>query len=134
MLEELKKIVKQTEAANVPARFLFGEVKKLSPLTVLVDNRFYLSPPALVVLKEMYGHTVAMVGSTFTLTVRVMLKVKQNYDDVETLLNRIVPENLVLDLSPMYNQHQTLAAFTHAQLAAYTHYFLRNEVRPHGNN
>lgn len=40
MLEELKKIVKQTEAANVPARFLFGEVKKLSPLTVLVDNRF----------------------------------------------------------------------------------------------
>lgn len=48
MLEELKKIVKQTEDANVPARFLFGEVKKLSPLTVLVDNRFYLSPPALV--------------------------------------------------------------------------------------
>ena len=77
---------------------------------------------------------VAMVGSTFTLTVRVMLKVKQNYDDVETLLNRIVPENLVLDLSLMYNQHQTLAAFTHAQLAAYTHYFLRNEVLPHGNN
>lgn len=66
--------------------------------------------------------------------IRVMLKVKQNYDDVETLLNRIVPENLVLDLSLMYNQHQTLAAFTHAQLAAYTHYFLRNEVRPHGNN
>lgn len=57
MLEELKKVVKQTEEANVPARFLFGEVKKLSPLTVLVDNRFYLSPPALVVLKEMYGHT-----------------------------------------------------------------------------
>lgn len=80
------------------------------------------------------GFTVAMVGSTFTLTVRVMLKVKQNYDDVETLLNRIVPENLILDLSLMYNQHQTLAAFTHAQLAAYTHYFLRNEVLPHGNN
>lgn len=80
------------------------------------------------------GFTVAMVGSTFTLSVRVMLTAKQNYDDVETLLNRIVPENLILDLSLMYNQHQTLAAFTHAQLAAYTHYFLRNEVLPHGNN
>ena len=56
MLEELKKIVKQTEEANVPTRFLFGEIKKLSPLTVLVDNRIYLSPPSLVVLKEMYGH------------------------------------------------------------------------------
>ena len=80
------------------------------------------------------GFTVTMVGSTFTLSVRVMLTAKQNYDDVETLLNRIVPENLILDLSLMYNQHQTLAAFTHAQLAAYTHYFLRNEVLPHGNN
>lgn len=80
------------------------------------------------------GFTVTMVGSTFTLSVRVMLTAKQNYDDVETLLNRIVPENLILDLSLMYNQHQTLAAFTQAQLAAYTHYFLRNEVLPHGNN
>ena len=80
------------------------------------------------------GFTVTLVGSTFTLSVRVMLTAKQNYDDVETLLNRIVPENLILDLSLMYNQHQTLAAFTHAQLAAYTHYFLRNEVLPHGNN
>ena len=62
MLEQLKKIVKQTEEANVPARFLFGEVKKLSPLTVLVDNRFYLSPPALVVLKEMYGHKHLVPG------------------------------------------------------------------------
>lgn len=64
MLEELKKVVKQTEEANVPARFLFGEVKKLSPLTVLVDNRFYLSPPALVVLKEMYGHISFIPGTT----------------------------------------------------------------------
>lgn len=62
MLEELKKVVKQTEEANVPARFLFGEVKKLSPLTVLVDNRFYLSQPALVVLKEMYGHKHIVPG------------------------------------------------------------------------
>ena len=56
MLEELKKIVKQTEDANVPARFLFGEVKNMDPLTVLVDSRFYLTPPALIVLKELYGH------------------------------------------------------------------------------
>ena len=55
MLEELKKVVKQTEDANVPARFL-------SPLTVLVDNRFYLSQPALVVLKEMYGHKHVVPG------------------------------------------------------------------------
>lgn len=56
MLEELKKIIAQTIEACVPAHFLPAEVKSLSPLTLFVDNRFYLSPPALVVLKEMYGH------------------------------------------------------------------------------
>ena len=78
------------------------------------------------------GFTVAMVSSTFTLTVRVALEARQNYDDVDTLLNRIVPENLILDLSLMYNQHQTLSVFTHAQLAAYTHNQLRNEVFTNG--
>ncbi|KAF5056857.1 hypothetical protein DSECCO2_363050 [anaerobic digester metagenome] len=78
------------------------------------------------------GFTVAMVG-TYTLTVRVALTVKQNYDDVDTLLSRIVPENLIIDLSLLYNQHVTLSAFTHAQLAAYSHYRLRNEVLPNGN-
>ena len=62
MLEELKKLVKQTEEANVPARFLFGEVKKLSPLTVLVDNRFYLSPPALLEHNLLYGHKHIVPG------------------------------------------------------------------------
>lgn len=78
------------------------------------------------------GFTVAMASSTFTLTVRVALEAKQNYDDVDTLLNRIVPENLILDLSLMYNQHQTISVFTHAQLAAYTHNQLRNEAFANG--
>lgn len=62
MLEELKKIVKQTEEANVPACFLSGEVTSLSPLTVFVDNRFHLTSPALITLKEMYGHKHVVPG------------------------------------------------------------------------
>jgi len=56
MLEQLKKIVRSTEEADVPTRFMFGAVTSLSPLTVFVDNRFYISPPALKVMKEIYGH------------------------------------------------------------------------------
>ena len=110
--------------------------------TPIADRRFRIltkatgqRPFTLRRLKELMttlcgedGFTVAMVSSTFTLVVRVALTAKQNYDDVDTLLNRIVPENLILDVSLMYNQHQTLAVFTHAQLAAYSHYYLRNEV------
>lgn len=114
---------------------------------VLADRRFRIltkcteqRPFTLPRLKELLGtlcgedgFTVAMVGSSFTLTVRLALTAKQNYDDVGTLLERVVPENMVIDLSLLYNQHTVLAAFTHAQLLAYTHDQLRNEVLTGGN-
>ena len=56
MLEQIKRISKQTGEAETPTRFLFGTVTKLSPLTVFVDSRFYLSGPGLVMLKELSGH------------------------------------------------------------------------------
>ncbi len=48
----------------MPARFLFGAVTKTDPLTVFVDNRFPLSGPALVVLRELNGHTHAVPQSS----------------------------------------------------------------------
>lgn len=35
---------------------------------------------------------------------------------------------MVIDLSLAYNQHQSLQTMTHAQLAAMTHYEIRNEI------
>lgn len=51
MLEQIKKISKRTGEAATPARFLFGEVSKLKPLTVQVEELLPISAPALVVLK-----------------------------------------------------------------------------------
>lgn len=79
------------------------------------------------------GFSVALAGSAFTLTVRVALTAKQNYDDVKSLLGRVVPANMVIDLSLLYNQHQTLAALLHSRLANYSHDQLRNEVLTSGN-
>ncbi|MEA4934801.1 MAG: hypothetical protein VB071_14650, partial [Lawsonibacter sp.] len=78
------------------------------------------------------GFSAILAGSAFTLTVRVALTAKQNYDDVESMLGRIVPANLVIDLSLLYNQHQYLAGFSYGRLAAYTHDQLRNEVISNG--
>ena len=78
------------------------------------------------------GFSAVLAGSAFTLTVRVALTAKQNFDDVESLLGRIVPANLVIDLSLLYNQHQNLADFSYGRLAAYTHDQLRNEVISNG--
>ncbi|WP_409968732.1 DUF2577 family protein [Bengtsoniella intestinalis] len=50
MLEQMRAIAQQTNQAAVPAQFMFATVTALSPLTVQVDDRFYLSAPALIAL------------------------------------------------------------------------------------
>lgn len=74
------------------------------------------------------GYSVVLVPGDYSLTVKVALTAKKYFDEVEALLERIVPANLVVSLALLYNQHSTLAAFTHAQLKEYSHYQIRNEV------
>jgi len=74
------------------------------------------------------GYTCELFNDTYTLKVRIELVVKGQYDAVDDLLERIVPANLVIDLDLRYNQHLTLANFTHAELSIYTHKQLRDEV------
>ncbi|WP_330634678.1 putative phage tail protein [Anaerovorax sp. IOR16] len=74
------------------------------------------------------GYTAELKGNDYTLVVKVELTAKSNFDDVNDLLHRILPANLVIDLSLLYNQHITLGKFIHINLAKYTHEQLRNEV------
>ena len=74
------------------------------------------------------GYSLLLQGNTYTLTVRVDLSAKGKYDEVDALLRRVVPANIVIDLSLLYNQHKALAHFTHGHLRGYTHKQLRNEV------
>ena len=74
------------------------------------------------------GYTVDVDLLGYTVTVRVELSVRNNYSAIEELLDHIIPMNMEIDLSLRYNQHSTLAKFTGAQLSAYTHEQLRNEV------
>lgn len=88
--------------------------------------------------RRLYQQLVALCGENgfeidrntdeYTLTVKVELTAKNNFNDVGKLLEKMVPVNTVIDLILRYNQHTTLAQFTHAQLASHTHYQLRNEV------
>ena len=74
------------------------------------------------------GYSMTLQSEIYTLTVKVQLVAKNNFADVGVLLNQICPANMIVDLMLMYNQYSTLAGFTHAQLEAYTHDQLRNEV------
>jgi hypothetical protein len=74
------------------------------------------------------GYSLNVNYNTYTVTVRVALSSKKNYSEVEKMLNLVLPCNMIIDVSLLYNQHETLAAFTHAQLSAYTHEQLREGV------
>lgn len=74
------------------------------------------------------GYVVSLIPDEYKLIVKVALVAVSNYQDVADLLDRIVPANMIIELSIIYNRYSVLANFTHGHLAAYTHYQLRNEV------
>lgn len=74
------------------------------------------------------GYTLTINPAAKTADVLVALTAKANFDEVAALLERVLPCNMVIVLGLKYNQHETLARFTHARLAARTHNELRNEV------
>lgn len=79
------------------------------------------------------GYAVQLKANQYILIVKVALVAKSNYKDVEQLLSRIVPANMIVQLSIIYNTHEVLKDYIHQELKAYTHYQLRNEVLTHGN-
>ncbi len=64
----------------------------------------------------------------YTLIVKVALIAKSNFDDVNKLLKRVAPANLVIDLTLKYNQHRTIKKFINSHLKQYSQRELRNEV------
>ena len=91
-------------------------------------------PYTVTQLRNMLGNlcgkgnfSVEIPENSYQLVVRVWLEAKDNLQAVDALLRRVAPENLVIDLSLLYNTHAALAPYTHAQLASYTHQGLKEE-------
>lgn len=74
------------------------------------------------------GYTSDLETSTYTLIIKVQLTSKNMLSDVNDLLDRIVPANMVLDVDLAYNVYAFLNAYTYEQLEAYTYQQLREEV------
>ncbi len=112
------------------------DVRKFSILTRINEQ----IPFTITTLKEQLkslcgedGYEVNLDASNFILSVRVALTAKSNFDDVNSLLKRVVPANLIVDLSLKYTNHDAIASYTHKQLKSYTHYQLRNGAVTNGN-
>lgn len=74
------------------------------------------------------GYTMTLSNDTYTLTIRVQLSGKTAFPVVNQMVSQVVPANMLIDISLEYNKHQAFSGLTHAQLSAYTHANLREEV------
>ena len=60
--------------------------------------------------------------------VKLALANENQFQSVVDLVNSIVPCNMLINVSIMYNSHEVLSKLTYEQLSAYTHEQLRNDV------
>ena len=74
------------------------------------------------------GYVMELNAGEYSLNIKIELTRKRMFDEVVKISRQMVPANIVITVELRYNQHLTLANFTHEQLSQYTHYQLRNEV------
>lgn len=105
--------------------------RRFRVLARLNEELPYTLPQLRAILETLCGagnYSAEVEEGTYQLVVKIGLAAKNNFSDVDSLLNRVVPENMVITLLQLYNTHDKLGRFTHAQLSAFTHDQLRNEV------
>lgn len=118
----------------VPKGTLSLDERKFTILTKLNEKLPFTFTTLRERLETLCGEdNFSVVVDGFSVIVRVALAAKNNLADVDDLLKRMIPANMVIDLSIKYNPHEDLRTYTHEQLNAYTHEELRNEVFANGN-
>jgi len=106
----------------------FRKFRVLSRLNEKLPYTYRVLEQQLITLCGEDGYYLELKNNEYTLIVKIDLTARSKFNDVGNLLDRIVPSNMIIDLTLLYNQNSTLANFTHAQLSAYTQDQLRNEV------
>lgn len=71
---------------------------------------------------------ITLDADAYNIQIYIGLASKNQYDTAFSVINKMLPCNLVLNYSLKFNQHSTLAQYTHGQLADFTHDQLRNYV------
>lgn len=74
------------------------------------------------------GFILNVDANQYLVQVKVEIEAKNNVTAVERMLQNTLPANMLYKVSLLYNQYSALAEYTHAQLSAYTHKELREEV------
>ena len=72
--------------------------------------------------------SIEVTSAEYHIEIKLGLINQNNYQEVVDVLKKMIPANMTQYVQIMYNSHNVVARFTHAQLSAYTHNQLRSEV------
>lgn len=73
------------------------------------------------------GYSAIVDGKNFNLTVKVSISNEHNIEEVNSLLDRVVPANIVWEVF-LFNTYTILSGFTHEQLAQHTYKGVREDI------
>jgi hypothetical protein len=105
--------------------------RKFAILARLGEQMPYTYRTLELILNELCGvdgYKMTLLNKEYILEVWVQLVAKHKVDEVDAMLKRIVPANLVIKLALEFNQHITLKPFTHEFLGGLTHRQLRDQL------
>jgi hypothetical protein len=83
------------------------------------------------VLLNLCGNNMFSINvnaAEYYIEVKLGLDNKNNYQEIADVLKKMIPANMTQVVQIMYNSHDLLVQFTHAEMTKYTHEQLRNEV------
>ena len=99
--------------------------------TLLFDNRPYNRANVRAMLESLCGengYKIEFDGTAKSVTVKIDLGRKNQFNAVYELLDNVTPANMTLDVGLLYNLHSDLTAVTHGDLSEKTHEQIRSEV------
>lgn len=101
----------------------------------IILNIYEKLPYTITVLKEMLedicgkdGYTINIIHNKYLLIVKICLEKKYYFNEVNDLLKRIIPANMILDFDLIYNTHETMSLYTHKHLNHFKHKEMKAEV------
>ncbi len=106
------------------------EDRRFRILTRINEELPYTLPKLRAILEALCGegnYSAEMEEGSYFLLVKITVAAKHNYEDVQALLERVTPQNIVFQVRQLYNTHADLSPFTHARLSAYTYHGVRTE-------
>ena len=99
------------------------EARKFRILARLNEQLPYTLPVLKTLLSALCGeegYTVEVLHEEYLLTVRVLLIARSNFGDVDELLKKIVPANMIIDLSLLYVAWEIIKGYTWGHLKTKT--------------